>query len=208
MTTLPQWMLANLRHQAENGHDDARVLLHLIARADAQDQWFTRFTDHYAKTIAALCRRLEALERGAKDLPTPAAPVDAGPVADALLVAESALNAEPQGEKPSEKDLYDLAAEFNGDPVPAMRRALEVWGNPLQGAPAPGENPATHPAPVPETPAEVFNLIARMADELDRLQPLPAFPPITSHPLAIEARALLRRGSTIIPLPQAGKVEA
>ncbi len=91
MTPLPQWMIDNLRHQAENGHDDARVLLHLIARADAQDQWFTRFTDHYAKTIAALCRRLEALERGAKDLPTPAAPVDAGPVVNALLVAESDL---------------------------------------------------------------------------------------------------------------------
>ena len=73
MTPLPQWMIDNLRHQAENGHDDARVLLHLIARADAQDQWFTRFTDHYSRTIAALCRRLEALERGAKDLPTPAA---------------------------------------------------------------------------------------------------------------------------------------
>jgi hypothetical protein len=47
------------------------------------------YVDSYSKTIAALCRRLEALERGAKDLP--AAPVDAGPVANALLVAESAL---------------------------------------------------------------------------------------------------------------------
>jgi hypothetical protein len=43
--------------------------------------------------------------------------------------ARAALD-EPEGEGPSEKDLYDLAAEFNGDPVPAMRRALEVWGNP------------------------------------------------------------------------------
>jgi hypothetical protein len=51
-------------------------------------------------------------------------------------------------------------------------------------------------------------LIARMADELDRLQPLPAFPPITSHPLAIEARALLRGGTTTSPAPQAGEVEA
>ena len=45
------------------------------------------------------------------------------------------------------------------------------------------------------------NAQARIADELDRLQPLPAFPPITSHPLAIEARALLRGGPTTIPLP-------
>jgi hypothetical protein len=218
----------------------------------------------------------------------------------------AALKAEPEGQRPTDEDLYDLAAEFNGDPVPAMRRALEVWGNPLQGAPAPGENLSTPPAPVlgevgelvelvellqqeggcydPRTdvratlfaraatllnqqdadlaalrgvpvavserlrvvkagiragytlghhhtveggwgdPDDVADdiaqetlddiglppapqcLIARMADELDRLQPLPAFPPITSHPLAIEARALLRRGSTIIPLPQAGKV--
>jgi hypothetical protein len=48
-------------------------------------------------------------------------------------------------------------------------------------------------------------LIARMAAELDHLQPLPAFPPITSHPLAIEARALLRGGPTTIPAPQAGE---
>jgi len=34
-------------------------------------------------------------------------------------------------------------------------------------------------------------LIERMADELDRMQPLPAFPPDTPHPLADEARALL-----------------
>jgi hypothetical protein len=58
----------------------------------------------------------------------------------------AALKAEPEGEGPSEKNLYDLAAEFNGDPVPAMRRALEVWGNPLQVAPA-FAAPATPPAP-------------------------------------------------------------
>jgi hypothetical protein len=52
-------------------------------------------------------------------------------------------------------------------------------------------------------------LMARMADELDRLQPLPAFPPVTSHPLAAEARALLQ-GTPAIPqpAPQAGEVEA
>jgi hypothetical protein len=62
----------------------------------------------------------------------------------------AALKAEPRGQRPSEKDLYDLAAEFNGDPVPAMRRALELWGNPLQGAPAPGEKLAAMPMPQPE----------------------------------------------------------
>ena len=62
----------------------------------------------------------------------------------------AALKAEPRGQRPSEKDLYDLAAEFNGDPVPAMRRALELWGNPLQGAPAPGGKLAAVPTPQPE----------------------------------------------------------
>ncbi len=47
------------------------------------------------------------------------------------------------GQRPTDEDLYGLAAEFNGDPVPAMRRALELWGNPTQGAPAP--EPQTPP---------------------------------------------------------------
>ncbi len=32
-----------------------------------------------------------------------------------------AQEAEPKGRQPTDEDLYDLAAEFNGDPVPAMR---------------------------------------------------------------------------------------
>jgi hypothetical protein len=82
----------------------------------------------------------------------------------------AALKAEPEGEGPSEKNLYDLAAEFNGDPVPAMRRALEVWGNPLQEAPAPGENLATLPSP--EAPGEalaarpLLEKVAAMADRI------------------------------------------
>jgi len=38
---------------------------------------------------AVLCRRLEALERGANDLPAPAAPVDDGPIAAAGGLLES-----------------------------------------------------------------------------------------------------------------------
>ena len=41
-----------------------------------------------------------------------------------------ALLAEPEAEGPSEEELYDLADEFNGDPVPAMRAALARWGRP------------------------------------------------------------------------------
>jgi hypothetical protein len=66
-----------------------------------------------------------------------------------MATIRAAQKAEPEGEGPTDEDLYDLAEQFNGDTVPAMRRALELWGNPLQGAPAPGENPAAQPAPVP-----------------------------------------------------------
>jgi hypothetical protein len=88
---LPSQTLAGINHAADAGQRDAKAILHLIARADAQDQWFAKFTDSYSRTIAALCRRLEALERGANDLPAPVASVDAGPVAYALLQAEVAL---------------------------------------------------------------------------------------------------------------------
>jgi hypothetical protein len=88
---LPTQTLAWLKHAADSGQCEPLALLHLIARADAQDQWFTKFTDHYAKTIANLCRQMEALERRTNDLPAPTAPVDDSPVANALLVAESAL---------------------------------------------------------------------------------------------------------------------
>lgn len=64
---------------------------------------------------------------------------------DAMDAARAALKATPEERRPTDEDLYDLAAEFNGDPVPAMRRALELWGNPLQGAPATGENLAAVP---------------------------------------------------------------
>ena len=49
-------------------------------------------------------------------------------------------------------------------------------------------------------------LIARMAAELDRLQPLPAFPPDTPHPLAAEARAWLQQLADV-PAPQAGEAQ-
>jgi hypothetical protein len=134
MSTLPETTLAHLRHLAAAGQYDAKAILHLIARADAQDQWFAKFTDSYSKTIAALCRRLEAMERGAglrhpveDDATQPdsvadaaqritdhaakagltvqdwakafnAAQVDASPVVNALLVAESALADVAEGE--------------------------------------------------------------------------------------------------------------
>jgi hypothetical protein len=62
---LPSQTLAWLIHAADAGQCDAQALLHLIARADKRDQDVAKFVDSYSSTIAALCRRLEALERGA-----------------------------------------------------------------------------------------------------------------------------------------------
>jgi hypothetical protein len=47
--------------------------------------------------------------------------------------------ADSELEWPTDEDLYDLAEVFNGDPVPAMRRALKLWGR-----------PAIEPVPVSE----------------------------------------------------------
>jgi hypothetical protein len=71
----------------------------LLQAIDATDDWL-RFN-------AAVDRARAALST------PPAATREAGPL--------------PQA-PPTEQDLYDLAEVFNGDPVPAMRRALELWG--------------------------------------------------------------------------------
>ena len=376
MTTLPETTLARLRSRAEGGHDDARVLLHLIARVDKRDQDVAKFVDSYSSTIAALCRRLEALERGANY--PPAAPVDDSPVSNALLQAEAALADVAEGEAvsphavgclhwaearctqalaairpvmkehgirtsewpaaapapaPGENLATPPSPEAPGEAL-AARPLLEqvarlddsvgitvaevrqlagqaaAWlrsnppGQPVaiepRGCPTPGACSCVGPTPPAPEPGEVgevvaylrrhsshpearraatllqqqeaelaalrgaavavserlrivkagiragYNLghhhtveggwgdpdevaddiaqetlddiglppapqclIARMANELDRLQPLPAFPPDTSHPLATEARALLQGTPTIpLPAPQAGEVEA
>jgi len=69
---LPARTLKWLAHAEQTGQSDAQVLLHLLNRADANDQDVAKFLDHYSrflgsysKTIAALCCRLDALERGA-----------------------------------------------------------------------------------------------------------------------------------------------
>lgn len=69
--------------------------------------------------------------------------------------ARAALAAEPAfaASEPSDEDLADLAEVFNGDPLPAMRRALELWGRPTIAALA-AEPPAPVPVPVAERPWE------------------------------------------------------
>jgi hypothetical protein len=47
---------------------------------------------------------------------------------DAITAARAALAAEPVAAEPTYKELYDLADEYSGDVVPAMRAALARWG--------------------------------------------------------------------------------
>jgi hypothetical protein len=142
----------------------------------------------------------------------------------------AALKAEPEREGPTDEDLYNLAEQFHGDPVPAMRRALELWGNPLQVAPAPGEKLATPPAPVMETPAEtlaarpLLERVAQLGDVIGR-QTVAQVQQLANHaavwlrenppgqPVAIEPRGCPMPGACSCveptpPAPQAGDVEA
>jgi hypothetical protein len=50
--------------------------------------------------------------------------------AEFVLRRARALLAQPEPEGPTDEDLEDLAEVMNvsGNPVPAMRRALELWG--------------------------------------------------------------------------------
>jgi hypothetical protein len=146
---LPSQTLAWLKHAADAGQRDAQALLHLIARADKRDQDVAKFVDSYSSTIAALCRRLEALERGAKDLPAPAGPTDAASAANALILAEAAL-----------ADVAEAAAGGNSDvdkcldwvelrcteALAAIRPVMEGHGIRTS------EFPPAAPAPAPATP--------------------------------------------------------
>jgi len=67
---LPTQTLTWLTQAEQAGQYDAQVMVHLLNRADANDQDVAKFLNHYSsflgsysKNIAALCRRLEALER-------------------------------------------------------------------------------------------------------------------------------------------------
>jgi hypothetical protein len=182
---LPSQTLAWLNHAADAGQRDAQVLLHLIDRVDAQDKWFADFTDHYSKTIAALCRRLAALERGANlrqrdedaeatesdsiadvaqhitDYASKAgltvqdwakafnaAPVDAGPVVNALLVAESALADVAEGDavSPHAVGCLHWAEARCTEALAAIRPVMKEHG--IQTS----EFPPAALAPTPATP--------------------------------------------------------
>jgi hypothetical protein len=148
MQVLSETTLAHLRHYAAAGQHDDIAILHLLARADKRDQDVAKFVDSYAKTIAALCRRLEALERGAKDPPTPAAPVDDGPVADALREAEAALADVAEGEPGAHRlsDRLQWTETRCTEALAAIRPVMKEHGIRTS------EWPAAAPAPAAPTP--------------------------------------------------------
>jgi hypothetical protein len=110
------------------------------------------------------------------------------------------------GKGPSEKDLYDLAEMFNGDPVPSMRRALEVWGNPPASETA---AEALAARPLLERVAQLGDVIGRqtvaqvqqLAEQADAW--LRENPP--GQPVAIEPRGCPTPGacSCVEPTPSA-----
>jgi hypothetical protein len=74
--------------------------------------------------------------------------------ADVIVRARAAL-AQPEPVAPTDEDLEDLAEVMNvsGNPVPAMRRALELWGNSqriLDSSPQPEPVAVTERLPEPE----------------------------------------------------------
>jgi hypothetical protein len=162
---LPIQTLTWLKQAADSGQRDAQVLLHLCARADKRDNDVAVFVDSYSSTIAALCRRLEALERGASDrsiADTPAedAPVDAAPVAAVLIKAESALADVAEGEigrlcSATEKVTW---AELRcTEALAAIRPVMRRYGiQTSELAPA--------PTPPPADPAE--RLVERVASAM------------------------------------------
>ena len=74
-------------------------------------------TDPYRAMCAELLRSLENY------------PIQPPRDRDLCLRARALLD-QPEPEEPTDEDLEDLAEVMNvsGNPVPAMRRALELWG--------------------------------------------------------------------------------
>jgi hypothetical protein len=160
MTTLPETTLARLQWRAESGDHDDIAILHLLARADKRDQDVAVFIDSYSSTIAALCRRLEALERGAKD--PPAAPVDDSPVANALTVAEAALADVAEGESGAHRlsDRLQWTETRCTEALAAIRPVMKEHG--IQTS----EWPAAAPAPTPPPTAPADGLVERVANAM------------------------------------------
>ena len=144
MTTLPlpSQTLAWLNHAADAGQRDAQTLLHLITRADKRDQDVAVFVDSYSKTIAALCRRLEALERGA-GLRHP---------------VEDAEAAQPDSVADTAQRITDYAAQAG--------LTVQDWAKAFNAAPVPRQAPAA--TPTSDAPTEVVD--GPVADALTKAE--------------------------------------
>jgi hypothetical protein len=165
--TIPEATLARLRSRAKGGFGDASVLLHLVDRADQRDQDVAKFVDSYSSTIAALCRRLEALERGAnlRQRDEDAEATESDSVADtAQRITDYAAKAG--------LTVQDWANAFNAAPVDdspvadALLQAEQVAGEELlklanSKRSQPGR-PGTPPAP---EPGEVGVLVKMLTQE-------------------------------------------
>ena len=102
----------------------------------------------------------------------------------AALLQQQAAPAPVIGDRPSDDELYDLADEFAGDPVPAMRAALARWGRPA--APA----------------APLTDLAARLISESKPMDPEIA------EALTPEARWDLYEGPAAPAAPEVGELVA
>jgi len=65
------------------------------------------------------------------------------PIEDVITALNAAELAQPAPEEPTDEELYDLAAEYDGEPIQSMRAALTSWGR-----------PTITPIPVSERPWE------------------------------------------------------
>jgi hypothetical protein len=76
-----------------------------------------------------LCAELaDALEAWLQAIHLGGYPPQDGADADLITRARIAL-AQPAPEEPTDEELYDLAAEYDGEPIQSMRAALTSWGN-------------------------------------------------------------------------------
>jgi hypothetical protein len=103
--------------------------------------WIERSTRHYIRDPDVLIRARAALADHVPDTRKMVQPPADGEVAE-----------------PTSQELYDLAAEYDGEPVASMRAALTRWGNyPATGKPGLQDGPAVQsrePASVVEQPSD------------------------------------------------------
>jgi hypothetical protein len=142
--------------------------------------------DHVAALAGDVDYLIGCVQDGESD------PVALQQCADDMYDARAALAAEPVGEGPSDADFYDLAEVFNGDPVPAMRQALELWGR-----------PAAPPAPEVGEVAELVQRLGWIAAQLGDIGWGD-----DSASVATAATLLQQLSAPAPPAPEVGEVEA